>query len=105
MNGIVPRRVERVFDEAMEKPPNERPAFLETVCAGDPELRAQVDKLLLTADRAGEFLSSPTVAPSTEPVAPEEREGARIGPYKLLQRIGEGGFATVYMCMQTASKQ
>ena len=75
--------------------------MLSDACAGDPELRSEVEKLLRAHETAGDFLASPTVSTPTALVSPEEREGARIGPYKLLQRIGEGGFATVYMAEQT----
>ena len=99
MSGIINERVEHVFNEAMDQPPNQRAAYLDTACAANSELRAEVERLLRTAEQAGEFLDSPTVSASTEP-PPEERKGAQIGPYKLLQRIGEGGFATVYMAEQ-----
>ena len=91
------QRAQEIFDEAIKKRANERAALVSEACAEDRELRAQVEKLLRAHEAAGDFLASPTVAPPAEPVPPEESEGARIGPYKILQRIGEGGFATVYM--------
>ena len=95
------QRAQRIFDEAIQKPAGERATLVSDACAGDPQLRAQLEKLIRAHETAGDFLGSPTVAIRAKPAAAEERAGARIGPYKLLERIGEGGFATVYMAEQT----
>jgi hypothetical protein len=75
----------------------ERAKFLDAACAGDAALRAELDGLLDATDVTGEFLNKPVVptAPPTEGV------GAMIGPYKLLQAIGEGGMGAVFMAEQT----
>ena len=99
MNATSWQRAQEIFDEAIQMPSGERAALVGDACTGDPELRSEVEKLLGAHEAAGDFLKDPTVSASTE-LPPEEREGARIGPYKLLQRIGEGGFATVYMAEQ-----
>ncbi len=64
----------------------------------DPELRRQVESLINAHDRAGRFLASPTV--SFESGSPEP-VGSVIGPYKLLEQIGEGGMGFVYVAEQT----
>jgi eukaryotic-like serine/threonine-protein kinase len=92
------RRLEEIFNAARDLPPQERAALLERACGGDAELRRQVDSLLAAHDQAGQFLQ-PTVALS--PLnGLLEKSGDRIGRYKLLQRIGEGGFGVVYMAEQ-----
>ena len=99
-----PRTQEIIFTAATALPTEERPAFLDRACAGDPTLRAQVDSLLRAHDAALGFLESgPTdLSQGRVPLesAIEEMPGDRIGRYKLLQKIGEGGCGVVYMAEQ-----
>jgi len=94
------RSVKAIFGEAIEKHGTERSAFLDGACRGDPELRSQVDSLIGAWERADEFLASPTTEKAPDSDTDLERPGARIGAYKLLQRIGEGGMGMVYMAEQ-----
>jgi serine/threonine protein kinase len=101
-----------IFAAALKKPPAERAAYLDEACAGDPVLRAEVDALLRAHAEAGSFLQRPSVAEEASPAvgesspqpdtgsSPAERTGVRIGPYKLLQQIGEGGMGIVFMAEQ-----
>jgi serine/threonine protein kinase/tetratricopeptide (TPR) repeat protein len=80
----------------------ERAAYLDDACAGNTELRARVERLLRARPNAEHFLESP--APelgitTNWPVT--ERPGSVVGPYKLLEQIGEGGFGIVFMAEQT----
>jgi WD40 repeat protein/serine/threonine protein kinase len=96
--------VETVFGEAMEiATPAERSAYLDRACGGDATLRRQVESLLDATDRAGDFLESPAGMPTLTHATPSpvEGPGAVIGPYKLLEQIGEGGMGVVYMAEQT----
>jgi serine/threonine protein kinase len=102
-------RAKQVFQEALEKTGTERTHFVAAACGDDAELLAQVEALLVAHDEAGEFLASPTGAgadAAARAVAeeasdhPPEGPGTQIGPYKILQLIGEGGFGTVYMADQ-----
>ena len=77
--------------------PAERAAFLDEACSGDDALRLRVESLLVEYQRLGSFMD----VPSTLNQAPQERLGTQIGPYKLLQQIGEGGMGVVYMAEQT----
>ena len=91
--------IEAIFSEALEIPAAEaRAAHLDRVCAADPELRRQVESLINAHDRAGRFLGSSTV--SFESGSPEP-VGSTVGPYKLMEQIGEGGMGVVYVAEQT----
>jgi serine/threonine protein kinase/Leucine-rich repeat (LRR) protein len=89
-----------LFLEALEKPaPSERSAFLDGACRGDAALRSAVEELLAN-HRDDSFLEAPAITSPTVTGAPAEQPGERIGHYKLLQRIGEGGFGIVWMAEQ-----
>ena len=103
------KRAKQVFHEALEESGPERVRVVEAACRENGELRAQVEALLAAHEEAGEFLSSPTASKADELTRavtavggspPTEASGSSIGPYKLLQVIGEGGFGVVYMAEQ-----
>jgi serine/threonine protein kinase/tetratricopeptide (TPR) repeat protein len=92
-----------IFNEALEREsPSDRAAYLDHACAGDPALRARVEALLSVHHRAGEFLESPAMVPTAEAAlrGPDEGVGTSIGPYKLMEQIGEGGMGFVYVAEQ-----
>jgi serine/threonine protein kinase/WD40 repeat protein len=100
-------RVKALFLEALEKQaPEEWMTFLAQACAGDAALQAEVETLLRAQAELGSFHEAPR---ATQPVVPDrptsEAAGATIGPYKLLQQIGEGGMGTVWMAEQTRPVQ
>jgi serine/threonine protein kinase/tetratricopeptide (TPR) repeat protein len=98
---------EEIFHQALARSPEDRAAYLKQACAGDPALRAAVEALLRANVGATGFLEQPVPAPVATVDAPPIREGPGvvIGPYKLLQQIGEGGMGTVFMAEQSRPVQ
>src|SRR5262245_22959123 len=83
--------------------PESRAAHLDGTCGGDAALRAEVDALLKAHDEAGDFLKEselPVALASISDKAARDCAGTIIGPYKLLEQIGEGGMGVVYMADQ-----
>ena len=95
-------RAIEVFTEAIQLPIEERAAFLDRACAEDEGLRRKIEALLRSNDRAGGFLEQPpaTIGESRVKAAIGEKPGDRVGRYKLLQQIGEGGCGVVFMAEQ-----
>src|SRR5437867_7560552 len=96
-----PSQIRSVFDDAVELPPAQRPAFLDRACGGgsaeSDALRGKVERLLRAHDEAKEFLADPTIPPPAAMPADVLPPGARVGNYTLLKPIGEGGCGTVYL--------
>ncbi len=94
--------LENLFLAAAKLPPTERQAYLDQACQGNTELRRRVEQLLQAHDQAGGFLDSPAEQPTAlhPPVESAEQAGSSIGPYRLLERIGEGGMGVVWVAQQ-----
>ncbi len=95
--------VDAIFCAAIEiDSADQRQSYLHRTCGEDAELRRQVERLLQAHYRGGSIMDAPAHAlfPTLDQ-PPLEQPGSQIGPYKLLQEIGEGGMGVVYMAEQT----
>ncbi|HEY4426055.1 MAG TPA: protein kinase [Pyrinomonadaceae bacterium] len=96
------RKVEEIFQAALDLSPEDRDRYVLDVCSGDTELKRDVESLLSQYDSAGELLEEPAYGNTEMSVLEsfiEEKDpmlGRRLGSYRIEREIGRGGMGAVY---------
>ncbi len=98
------RAVEELFHAALDRPPEERAAFLDRACDGDAELRREVESLL-AADQADMAWDRVIRDPGTESDLADRLQAALGGAYRIERELKAGGMSRVFVAMETALKR
>ncbi|MCB9852848.1 MAG: protein kinase [Phycisphaerales bacterium] len=92
--------IREVFLTARELADDQRNAYLDAACANRPELRDEVESLLANDDTLPGPLDGPVFGDILNAVSSREVMPESIGPYHIIEKLGEGGFGTVYLAEQ-----
>jgi eukaryotic-like serine/threonine-protein kinase len=107
------RRIDDLVRVTLELEPSQRAGFLDQACPDEPEIRAEVEALVAADEQADGFLEEPAVRqrdsvselPTTAPDFPDGASGSgggwRIGPYRVIRSLGQGGMGTVYLAARS----
>src|SRR6059036_1213827 len=99
------QQVKQIFQSAIERPPDERDAFLARACQDNPALRSQVESLIASHDQAGDSIEAMAAEAATEMLDDDQAVsivGKQISHYQVVSRIGRGGMGEVFLAHDTS---
>jgi eukaryotic-like serine/threonine-protein kinase len=102
------QQIEKLCQSALELEESRRTAFLEKACAGDKELRREVESLLKFDTRGDQFIEQPAMEVAAKMVAQEKPEllvGQQLGSYQIVSLLGAGGMGVVHQARDTRLKR
>ncbi len=99
MNGDRWRKIQEIFDAAVQLDSSEQGRFLQQACGGDPELRKELETLLRSDASGGGFLANAVGKVAQHLLQSEDHLPAqtRVGAYRVLRLLGQGGMGAVYL--------
>ena len=98
------QQVDRLFQAALEREPEERAAFISEACEGDDSLRREVEALLAADGQAGSLIEAPAYAVAAPLIAGDDAQllaGKSISHYQIISLVGKGGMGEVYRARDT----
>ena len=101
------QQIDQIFEAALARPASERAAFLGEACAGDAELRAEVESLIAHEEAEG-FMEAPAFEDAARVLVENARDsliGHTLGAYQILERLGAGGMGEVYLALHTRTNR
>src|SRR6184192_3060035 len=99
------QQVKQIFQSAIERPPDERDAFLARACQDNHALRSQVESLIASHDQAGDSIEAMAAEAATEMLDDDQAVsivGKQISHYQVVSRIGRGGMGEVFLAQDAS---
>src|SRR5947209_11501006 len=94
------QEIKRIFDDALDRSPDERSSYLVAACDGDEGLRREVESLLDSFDESASFMEQPAVAEVADQINASQvkkfSKGQTVAHYRIISELGTGGQGTVY---------
>ena len=90
-------QIDQIFQSALDLAPEERGFFLREACAGDSELRAEIDSLLSAHEQAGDFIEDSASDVAASLLEKKPQRPRQVGQYKIEKLLGAGGMGEVYL--------